>query len=334
MPEGERSPLDHEGVCSLCRKHETLRIPQAAQQKYSIEALVEKIERSKKSTPGGYDCAVSISGGKDSIMVLYVARERLGLNPLGIFIDNGFSTQELYTNAMNASETLGVNLVVFKTDLYRRLFKFILQTRKPFYFCRLCHALIDKMVQDVADRFGITLVLGGFTKGQDFLKLPELFWIFKATDDFIAEELSAKPEFSIVAEMFPNLAKYFSDRYSHIQKLSPFWYMEWNEDEIIRTITEKAGFKTPTLSWPIRSSNCLFNFLSQHLAMHHFGYSQHEPELSTLVRKGEMTRERALEIVNTPITEQQIKMVLDIVGLSYEDIVDQPCAPVAGTCGG
>ncbi|PID59166.1 phosphoadenosine phosphosulfate reductase [candidate division KSB3 bacterium] len=323
MPEVDnRIKMDEHGVCQLCHKHKSLQIPKAVQSKYNLDALLKKVDTYKTATAGGYDCAVAISGGKDSIMVLYLAKELLHLRPLGVFIDNGFMTSELYQNAINAADSLGVDLVMFKTDLFKQVFKYILLTKQPFYYCRLCHALIAKLVHDVANLHGITLILGGFTKGQDFLKLPELFWIFKITDDFVTNELSQESTFQEITEMFPNLAKYFSDRYSHIHEISPFWYVEWNEKEIIQTISDKAGFKVPTLSWPDRSSNCLFNFVSQHLAVRHFGYSQHEPELSTLVRKNEMSRERALDIVNTPITQSHLDMVLDRMDLTYKDIIE------------
>lgn len=56
-----------------------------------------------------YDCAVSISGGKDSLMVLYIAKKILNLNPLGICIDNGFiREEELVNNIKNAADVLEI----------------------------------------------------------------------------------------------------------------------------------------------------------------------------------------------------------------------------------
>lgn len=45
--------------------------------------------------------------------------------------------------------------------------------------------------------------------------------------------------------------------------------------------------------------------------MKYWGYSQHEKELSTLVRKKELSRERALDIANTPIPIEIIEEVLN-----------------------
>lgn len=321
MPETPNYINLSEGICNICRKTEKLNQTITVKKDYNYQSLREKIDKIKQNSNNKYHCVVGVSGGKDSLMTLYIAKEKLNLNPLGVFIDNGFSTEELYNNSFNAAESLGIDMIIFKTDLFKRVFKYILLTRQPFYYCRLCHAIIDKLVRDIAVKYNINLILGGYTKGQDYIKHPELFWIFKMTDDFVVNELSKEEEFNEITEMFPNLAKYFSVKYNSIYSLSPFWYVKWNEDDIIDTISERLHFKVPQLSWPQRSSNCLFNFVSQFLAVKRFGYSQHEPELSTLIRKKEISRERALEIINTPITKAEIQFVLDKIGLKYEDII-------------
>ncbi|MGD8401907.1 MAG: phosphoadenosine phosphosulfate reductase [Bacillota bacterium] len=321
MPETSNHVILTDGVCDICRQTAQLEEKIAFKKTYDFQALLEKVNKIKKTQCGQPDCVVGVSGGKDSLMTLYIAKEQLGLSPLGVFIDNGFATEDLYNNATNAADALGIDLIIYKTDLFKRVFKYILQTKQPFYYCRLCHALIDKLVRDIALKYHINLVMGGYTKGQDYLKRPELFWVFKATDDFIGKELAKETEFNSITEMFPNLAKYFMTRYASVYSVSPFLYLKWDEDEVINLITARLQFKTPRVSWPQRSSNCLFNFVSQFLAVKHFGYSQHEVELSVLIRKNEISRARALEIINTPISRPEIQLVLDRVGLQYEKIV-------------
>ena len=65
----------------------------------------------------------------------------------------------------------------------------------------------------------------------------------------------------------------------------------------------------------------MFNYVSQYLARIHFGYSQHETEISTLVRNGEMIRERALELIETPITDGVLEDVLSRLGLTLKDVL-------------
>jgi hypothetical protein len=321
MPETPNYVILTEGVCNICRQTEQLEQKITIKKTCDFQALREKTNTIIKKQGGRTDCVVGVSGGKDSLMTLYIAKEQLGLNPLGVFIDNGFATEDLYYNALNAANALGIDLIIYKTDVFKRMFKYVLQTKQPFYYCRLCHAIIDKLVRDIALKYNISLVMGGYTKGQDYLKRPELFWIYKATDDFIVKELAKEAEFNNITEMFPNLAKYFITKYSSVYSISPFLYVKWDEDEVIKAITEKLQFKTPRVSWPQRSSNCLFNFVSQFLAVKYFGYSQHEVELSGLIRENEIARDRALEIINTPISRPEIQSVLDRVGLKYENVM-------------
>ena len=84
---------------------------------------------------------------------------------------------------------------------------------------------------------------------------------------------------------------------------------------------EHYDFRLPSNSWPKDSTNCLFNYVSQYLARIHFGYSQHETEISALVRNGEMKRERALELINTPITNEILEDVLSRIGLTLKDVL-------------
>ncbi|MDD2390799.1 MAG: hypothetical protein PHP23_13825 [Desulfobacterales bacterium] len=293
--------------------------PKKSSKKLGIGQLVKDIEKRKNVNRNRNDCVVSLSGGKDSLGILHIAKNVLHLNPVAVFIDNGFIPEQLFKNAFNAADAMGVELQIVKDDDFAKVFRKILLTKKPFYYCRICHAMIDRHVRETARKNDLRLILGGFTKGQNYLRMRELYGIFKDTDRVTIEEMAG--EYDYIKEMFPNLAVYFHRKYKEIASISPFWYIKWSEDELIDFLAEHYGFSIPTKSWPDRSSNCLFNYVAQYMAEKKFGYSQHEVELSTLIRNGEITRERAIEILNTPITVEQLDEVLSMVDLTLEDIL-------------
>jgi len=103
--------------------------------------------------------------------------------------------------------------------------------------------------------------------------------------------------------------------------ISPFKYIEWDEDKILEIITKELKFTLPKKSWPDKSSNCSFNYVAQYMALKQFGYAQHETELSDMIREGEITRERALQIINTPIEDSDIKNALDKLGIDIKEII-------------
>ena len=323
MPEAKgHITLGDDGVCSVCRD---LQEKIAPSQSFDSKSPEEKLETLKKIVApykkgNRYDCAVSVSGGKDSIMTLYVAVRVLGLNPLAIIIDNGFALDEMYANVKNATDILGVDLMVFKTADLLKIFPQMIRSGKPIYYCRVCHALIDNAIRRIAHQNGIDLILGGYTKGQQYIRNSELFWIYKESDENAVELFQTMSGYEDYADLIHNQNKYFREHYGNMRLLSPFKYIEWNENKILDIITRELKFQLPKRSWPDKSSNCSFNYVAQYLTEKVFNYGQHEVELSELVRVGEMSRERALEIIHSPIEESDLEKPLEKMGLTVEDV--------------
>lgn len=315
--------FDENGICNLCREYEDVEKEACGfgdlSAKEKMDILKKKVSKFKNK--GEYDCAVAVSGGKDSIMTLHIAVKQLGLKPLAIFIDNGFALDEMYDNVKNATDILGVDMIVYKTSSMIKMFPELLRSKKKLYYCRICHALLDMAVLSIAKKFNIELILGGYTKGQQYIKINELYWIYKESDKNVIEALKKMPEFEHLIPMYENQQAYFLKEYGRIRQISPFKYVEWDEDEIIKVITEGLKWKKPSRSWPDKSSNCSFNYVAQYLAEQQFGYAQHESELSCLVRENEMSRQRALEVIESPIEDEDLIKALDKLGLKMDDII-------------
>ena len=143
----------------------------------------------------------------------------------------------------------------------------------------------------------------------------------KSSDKNTIDIISDDEDFCHYADMYKNQHKYFLKEYGAIQQLSPFKYIEWNEDEIIELISKELLWKRPQRSWPDKSANCSFNYVAQYLAEQQFGYAQHESELSVLIRNKELSRSRAIEIIETPIEDSDLTKALDKLGLTIDDIV-------------
>jgi tRNA(Ile)-lysidine synthase TilS/MesJ len=316
----DRVILDDKGICNICNTRKKVSENNTFYGDWGPEKLKSDIDK-YKTKDGKYDCIIGVSGGKDSLMTLYIAKKELGLNPLAVFIDNGFGLDEMYENIHNATNTLDVDLIVYRTNELKEIFKTLLITKKPIYYCRICHELIDVYLREIATKFGIQLLLGGYTKGQEYARSDELFWIYNISDKNTIQELSKNQKYSHIIEILSNHAMFLYENYDHIVQINPFLYMDYEEEKIIEFLKREMKFKVPKDSWPKDSTNCLFNFVSQHLARKNFGYSQHEAELSTLVREGELTRQRALDIIETPLPQESVDKALSIVGLEYKEII-------------
>jgi hypothetical protein len=321
MPETQgHIDLDDNGTCSICTKHLNHQQAGSPPVHGGLAELRKKVQESPVIEGSVYDALVALSGGKDSTMALYVTVKELHLRPLAVFIDNGFCTDAMFSNVRNAAEKLGVDLLIYAPQLIKNLFKHLLLSKSRVYYCRICNALIDHYLRAIALQHGIPLLITGLTKGQEFLKGTELFWIYRTSDANLLRSIAGQPEFKLVADMFASLALYFHRHFGAVTQIAPFHYLDYEEKEILRVLTGEVGYTLPEVSWPQGSTNCLFNFVSQSLTVDYFGYSQHEAEISSLVRNGEMTRERALEIIETPISESQIDLALAKLNLTHKDI--------------
>ena len=79
MPETKgRVEIDENGLCNICREREKDNTKvEKKDEKESLSYFKKKLLFHTKSSPK-YDCIVSVSGGKDSMMTLYIAKKGFG----------------------------------------------------------------------------------------------------------------------------------------------------------------------------------------------------------------------------------------------------------------
>ncbi|EFR46553.1 hypothetical protein HCCG_01100 [Helicobacter cinaedi CCUG 18818 = ATCC BAA-847] len=149
--------FDSDGVCMPCKNHER-------KQKVDYEARFEEFKKLCDKYRGcngdSWDCAIAVSGGKDSYMLVHVMREKMGMNPLLLFVDDNLSVTEAGKhNLLNLSEEFGCHLIRFNLD--RRLNKLI--TRKTFEKYGKPMWLVEQLIGTypvhMALRFNISLLV-------------------------------------------------------------------------------------------------------------------------------------------------------------------------------
>ncbi|MCI7342361.1 MAG: phosphoadenosine phosphosulfate reductase family protein [Fusobacterium necrophorum] len=320
MPEvPDRISLDERGICNICNSRNMEHLAVKKKSEEDLSNFKKKILFYAKGD-SKYDCAVSVSGGKDSMMTLYIAKKILNLRVLAIFVDNGFALPEMYHNVNRAAEILDIDLIIYKTNDFMDIFRKCLLSKKEVYYCRLCHILLEYIVKKICTQNDIKIILGGYTKGQQYIQNNELFWIYKKSDANVIKIFEDDEKYAELVEIFENPMVFMNKKFGNILQLSPFRYIDWDEKEIVEKLKKELDFQTSAQSWPQNSSNCMFNYVAQYKALEYFGYSQHETELSDLVRNKEMTRERALDIICTPLKEEHIVSALSKLNLTIAEL--------------
>lgn len=107
--------FDADGVCHYCRMHDTLthQFPKGAEGARRLAPIVEAI---KKAGAGKkFDCVVGISGGRDSMYMLYKAVE-MGLRPLAVHFNDGFGNPVAGENMTKVCKALGVEFRIVTSD--------------------------------------------------------------------------------------------------------------------------------------------------------------------------------------------------------------------------
>jgi len=294
--------LDVEGVCNICRDFE--KTEGDSEKNVYLETEFTKMLKMYKSY-GSYDCLVMCSGGKDSTAALYYMKKRYKLKPLAFTFDHGFETEDALENVKNAVDILGVDFLYFKTGYMDEMFSAILKTNSKAIICHLCSIWYMDLTFEIAARYGIPLIIAGWTKGQS-KKQPlmsrcgcnvhqaEFSSMAKAAKEFLDTYVKNTPKY----KDFPVSMEEVLVRAKKRQKcavLSPHWFLPFNSDVYVELIKKELKWKYPQLSYPAYTTNCHLNFISVYNSMRYFGYTHYHVEMSKLIREGLLSREEALK---------------------------------------
>ena len=99
--------FDSTGLCSGCQIHEE---KNKLDWGYRWERLERIVKPYRRTGIANYDCVIPVSGGGDSFFTVYIAKERLGLNPLLV-------TSNKYYNTPTGIYNLAHLRTVFNCDL-------------------------------------------------------------------------------------------------------------------------------------------------------------------------------------------------------------------------
>ena len=248
--------LDEDAICNHCHTYQP-------KQKYGGQAeLLYLGHMFQGSNPGGYDCLVALSGGRDSSFAAWYAVKQMGLNVLGYTFDNGFMPEETRRNVAKVTRILGMDHVYFTPgDMPRSerpLLKAWMAGPSPAtiaLLCTGCQAGYKIGLRRVAREHQIRFVISG--SGEPQTSFAERLL---AHDPYVpqhalsrrnllrgfARELRHNPRFVLQPQCVSGLTREFSYRYAlrnkpPYQEAPLFRYLDWNEDLIMRTITQRAG---------------------------------------------------------------------------------------------
>lgn len=334
MP-GEVVSLNEKG-CSYCA-------PEEKREEFKVENFihnsnkgrsVEDIKKLAAGSTGNYDCLVGVTGGRDSAFLLYYVKEILGLNPLAVNFNTGFTTEEALVNMENLTTKLGVDFIRYKGDG-----KFLQKAVRGFFknygeVCSVCHQGHFYVLAKFARENGIKVIIRGISSKTDMNQqdLNYSDYFCKDEKEFNSKLLTIKDQESITDEEL--------ERNHHFLNIEDWLYNEENVylidlpdllsyeyDEIEKTIQEKIGdWKYPENQ--TLHADCKINPILCHCQYTRHGYSEKQVIISNLLRHGDISVDRGKELlsteemINMPSTIDEVLNILDVDMQTFNNVLE------------
>ena len=329
----ENSGFNEEGICRFCREYKKIDVAMQEEIRKGYEADLERALKDCKGQ-GEYDCLVPLSGGKDSLYLIYKLKIEYGLKVLA-FTTNINIPEIAWDNINRALKRLDIDHISYtpSNSFYTKIFKYLLQNqeeRGAVYTISYVYApLFEGDAIKLALQKKIPLVLAGYSPGQPE---PERM-LYEFSRKLICETDWAPPglrQSGLLSEeemsLFFNPAQYPAGT-KFPRYLAPFHAWKYNQDEIMKSVTQNGLVKTGKHASPIYS-NYPINWLLMYSDLKHFGYNPYHPEFSTLIREGKagrmywkiMTPVVNFMIRNKVLLGKDVTKSLNWLGLEEKDL--------------
>ena len=108
MPDTRPGIKFYEGECIACINYQKQKSINWTERKQELEKLCQKY---RGSNGNGYDCAIAVSGGKDSHFQVYYMKEVMKMNPVLLAVGSFDWTETGRKNLENLSETFSCDII-------------------------------------------------------------------------------------------------------------------------------------------------------------------------------------------------------------------------------
>lgn len=314
MPEtAESLSFDDQNCCSVCKqiefKHENINW---IDRKQELHELVEKY-RNKHD----YDCIVPFSGGKDSTFTLYYLVKELKLKCLVVRFDHLFMRPVVEENCNRTFKILGVDVIKFSPNwkVVKKLMFESLVRRGD--FCWHCHTGIFSYPMHVSLMTKVPLIFWG-EPGAEYSS----YYSYDESEEADERRFNLKINLGINAEdMIGMLDNTISEDKVELRDLKPFTYparnllnenktksvflgtyIPWNPKKQAKLINKELGWKGDKVEgipeeYNYEKIECFMQGLRDYIKFLKRGFGRTSHLTSIDIRNGEMTRDRALQLV-------------------------------------
>jgi hypothetical protein len=274
-----------------------------------LKEIAAQIKREGRKK--AYDVVVGVSGGCDSSYMLYQTKE-LGLRPLAVNFDNGWSTKIATDNLDKILKKLNVDMFTHTSNTveYDDIFRSFMLAGVPEIDALTDVGLTTTLYMIAANR-GIRYIFNGHSFRTEGVS-PLGWCYFDGKYIQSVHEQYGHPQSSWGRlNTFPNLWLSTFLRYmlvNRIKRVRPLYYVDYNKEEAKKFLAREFGWQ-----WygGHHLENRMTEFNHTYIFPLRFGMDTRLNGYAALVRSGQMSREEGLELINQPI-EQDVELLKEV----------------------
>ena len=323
--------FDKDGVCNHCQEYDAMlrALPSPEERERQLDLLIDSIKA--KGKVNDYDCIIGLSGGIDSSYLAWVAKSR-GLRPLAIHVDGGWNSELAVKNIEDLVKALDIDLITRVVDWeeMQDLQVAYLRSGVANQDIPQDHAIIAGVLH-TANKLGIKTVLSGGNDATE--KILPSAWGYNNLDlkhlksihrQFGTRKLSDFPMISFYTYYF------YYPYIKGIKSARLLNYIEYNKQEAMRYLQDNFGWR---YYGGKHYESRFTKFYQAYYLPQKFGFDKRRAHLSNLIASGQLTREVALEELDSDIyPAEQLRedrvFVIKKLGLTEDEFEQIRAAPI------
>ena len=323
--------FDERGICEACNNYEKKNKTNWDERYKELQRLCDKY---KGCNGDGYDCAIAVSGGKDSTMQVYVMKELMGMNPLLISVDNWSWTETGRHNKANISEAFGCDIITLSLNKKvgkKMLLKGLKKMGSPTWYV---DAAIYAFPVKLCIQLGLKLLVygenvnyeyGGAQKEETY-SAKGLFGndVIKPIDwnEWLDDGITMKDLYSIKQTSLDEMNA------AGLDPIYLSYFIKWDSHHNYE-VAKRHGFKHMEHEWVREGTIENYNqidspgyLINQWFKYPKFGHSSVVEMTSRYIRAGLMTRQEAVKLVNErdhKLDQNVLEDYCNFVGISIKE---------------
>ena len=299
--------FDEKGVCAACQSYERRKNIDWDARWKEFEAICNKY---RGMNGDGYDCAIAVSGGKDSHYQVHLMKNVMHMNPILFSVEDNFPMTEAGKhNLRNISEEFGCNIISLKPNrqAQKKLMRYMFEKYgKPTWF-------LDRLIYTypllMATKFNTPLLVYGENVSYEYggSDYKETYSAKEQLHNGVATGIDEEELIQNAGVKVEDLVMTRAPKQEDLDKLDPIYisyFVKWNSFYNYE-LAKKHGFHDLSHEWDRMHHVENFDQIDSRAYLVHswmkypkFGHASATDYAARMVRYGLIDRDTAVDLVN------------------------------------